>query len=781
MADNTVLNAGTGGDTIATDDIAGVKVQRVKVTWGVDGTMNDASATNPLPISDAGGNVSVDDGAGSLTVDNGGTFAVQAAQSGTWTVQPGNTANTTAWKVDASSVAVPITDNAGSLTVDGTVAATQSGTWTARAQDGSGNALTSATRGSERALSVQLVDGSGAQITSFGGGTQFAEDAAHVSGDVGTLSLAVRKDANTTFVSTDGDYSPLQVDANGALKVNITAGAGSGGTAATDDAAFTVASGSGTPMMGVVTADSVDSGDVGVVGMLANRQLKITLYNSSGVEQSVGGGTQFAEDAASTSGDTGTVALAVRQDTIANSTSTDGDYGTLKINSVGRMYTSATIDAALPAGANAIGKLAANSGVDIGDIDITSVIAGTGATNLGKAEDAAAASGDTGVGLLSVRQDTLASSTSTDGDYAAVKSSSTGAVYVNVAEGGITGRAEDAAAAGGEDGIPVLAVRRDSASSGVSADGDWANLSVTSDGSLRVSGSSGTTQYVEDVASAGAESLCLMGAVRRDTAASSSGTDGDYSTINVNATGRLYTSTTVDAALPTGANVIGALTANQSVNTAQINGVTPLMGNGASGTGAQRVTLANDSTGILATVTTVSTVTNLSQLGGTAIAMNTGTRSAGTQRVTIATDDVVPASQSGTWTVQPGNTANTTAWLTSLRPGTSGGLSTFHLVSAGSTNATSVKASAGQVFGWYIYNSNAAARKVAFHNTAGTPTAGSGVIFSIVIPPTSGANVFSDIGIPFATGIAITMVTDLTDAGATAVAANDLVANIFYA
>src|SRR5258708_5280129 len=35
-------------------------------------------------------------------VKNSGTFAVQAAQSGTWTVQPGNTANTTAWKVDAS-------------------------------------------------------------------------------------------------------------------------------------------------------------------------------------------------------------------------------------------------------------------------------------------------------------------------------------------------------------------------------------------------------------------------------------------------------------------------------------------------------------------------------------------------------------------------------------------------------------------------------------------------------------------------------------------------------
>jgi hypothetical protein len=37
----------------------------------------------------------------SHAVTNAGTFAVQAAQSGTWTVQPGNTANTTPWLVDA--------------------------------------------------------------------------------------------------------------------------------------------------------------------------------------------------------------------------------------------------------------------------------------------------------------------------------------------------------------------------------------------------------------------------------------------------------------------------------------------------------------------------------------------------------------------------------------------------------------------------------------------------------------------------------------------------------
>src|SRR5215216_2295797 len=43
MADNTILNAGAGGDTISTDDIAGIKVQRVKVQTGADGTAVDAA------------------------------------------------------------------------------------------------------------------------------------------------------------------------------------------------------------------------------------------------------------------------------------------------------------------------------------------------------------------------------------------------------------------------------------------------------------------------------------------------------------------------------------------------------------------------------------------------------------------------------------------------------------------------------------------------------------------------------------------------------------------
>lgn len=50
MADNTVLNLGAGGDVIASDDIAGVKYQIVKIAHGLaDVAPVHASATNPMP------------------------------------------------------------------------------------------------------------------------------------------------------------------------------------------------------------------------------------------------------------------------------------------------------------------------------------------------------------------------------------------------------------------------------------------------------------------------------------------------------------------------------------------------------------------------------------------------------------------------------------------------------------------------------------------------------------------------------------------------------------
>lgn len=51
MADNTTINSMAGGDVIASDDIAGVKYQRIKLVTGADGVNDgDVSKTNPLPV-----------------------------------------------------------------------------------------------------------------------------------------------------------------------------------------------------------------------------------------------------------------------------------------------------------------------------------------------------------------------------------------------------------------------------------------------------------------------------------------------------------------------------------------------------------------------------------------------------------------------------------------------------------------------------------------------------------------------------------------------------------
>ena len=51
MPDNVVLNSGTGGATLATDDIAGTQYQRIKVVQGADSVNDgDVSRTNPLPV-----------------------------------------------------------------------------------------------------------------------------------------------------------------------------------------------------------------------------------------------------------------------------------------------------------------------------------------------------------------------------------------------------------------------------------------------------------------------------------------------------------------------------------------------------------------------------------------------------------------------------------------------------------------------------------------------------------------------------------------------------------
>ena len=64
--------------------------------------------------------------------------------------------------------------------------------------------------------------------------------------DIGTLTLAIRADADGTLVSADGDFAPLQVDSSGYLKVAL----GGGGVVSVDD------NGGSLTVDGTVTADA---------------------------------------------------------------------------------------------------------------------------------------------------------------------------------------------------------------------------------------------------------------------------------------------------------------------------------------------------------------------------------------------------------------------------------------------------------------------------------------------------------------------------------------------
>lgn len=50
MADNVQVTAGSG-TSVATDDVSGVHYQRVKPSWGADGSATDVSDAAPLPTT----------------------------------------------------------------------------------------------------------------------------------------------------------------------------------------------------------------------------------------------------------------------------------------------------------------------------------------------------------------------------------------------------------------------------------------------------------------------------------------------------------------------------------------------------------------------------------------------------------------------------------------------------------------------------------------------------------------------------------------------------------
>lgn len=119
-----------------------------------------------------------------------------------------------------------------------------------------------------------------------------------------------------------------------------------------------------------------------------------------------------------------------------------------------------------------------------------------------------------------------------------------------------------------------------------------------------------------------------------------------------------------------------------------------------------------------------------------------------------------------------------------IQPRTSGGLTVYKLNSAASTNATSLKASAGQIYSVQVFNTNASARYLKFYNKASSPTVGTDTPVKVLTIPgnANGAGLVLSWpqGIAFGTGIAFAATTGAADSDTGAVAANEIIINIDY-
>lgn len=151
---------------------------------------------------------------------------------------------------------------------------------------------------------------------------------------------------------------------------------------------------------------------------------------------------------------------------------------------------------------------------------------------------------------------------------------------------------------------------------------------------------------------------------------------------------------------------------------------------------------------------------NITQMNGANVTMGNGASGTGVQRVTIASDST---------------------GVIGLLPKTSGGLTTFRSIDVDETEEE-IKATAGQLFGWFIYNNAATTIYVKFYNaTAANVTVGTTTpVITVPIPAGAGANVEYTNGVAFSTAITIAATTGVADNNTGAPAANDIVANIFY-
>lgn len=269
----------------------------------------------------------------------------------------------------------------------------------------------------------------------------------------------------------------------------------------------------------------------------------------------------------------------------------------------------------------------------------------------------------------------------------------------------------------------------------------------------------------------------------------------------------------------------------QPVNNAAVAGTTTSTGNGVSGAGVQRVAIASDNTAFAVNATlsaeTTKVIGTVNVAASQTIAVtNTGTfavqatlaaettkvigtvRNLGnagaitdfagqnasapanswliggefnTSPTTITSGNASPLQLDNSGKLLVNCTGCSAGSTVSLIPATSGGLTLAHAVAAASTNATSLKASAGQLYGASIYNNAAYPVYLKFYNKASSPTVGTDtIVYEVPVQAGTQREVHTEEGLAFGTGIAYALTKGITDADATAVALSDASVDLIY-
>lgn len=398
------------------------------------------------------------------------------------------------------------TDSGGAVQVD-----VESGSITANAGTNLNTSLLALESGgnlSSILTSVQLIDDTvvaqgtalGSTKVSLMGGSVTTAAPTFTTGQINQLSLttsgALRVDvgatgANATAIKVDG--SGVTQPISGSVSVtSVVPGVGNTNLAKQNNSVFADVGTEVGPM--VLAIDDASSRYRPL--HLATDKLKTVIFGNDGatLDSTIGAGTaptnQVVVGAVYNSTEispTTGQAFALQADSKGRLRSVmmdaAGNSRGANINASNQLTVSVDNNPVLGAGTNAIGKLAANSGVDIGDVDVTSVVPGTGTTNLGKAVGASLAGSSVGVLMVGV-ENTGQSVLSGIGQitplatdlYGGLLLSSTGP---NIPTLDAADYNEDSTHSSTHTGVFILGVRNDSgATTRTNANSDYSPISV---------------------------------------------------------------------------------------------------------------------------------------------------------------------------------------------------------------------------------------------------------------------------------------------------------------